>query len=247
MHHGAGVDWFRTASTRARPRRTAHAVALPPRRIRRQQSTGGDRSRSLRRPPTFNSLTRYLGLERVHVVGHSASGCIALQMALEVPERVHSLALLEPALLTVPKPPEVPQPVVLYRGGEKATRNQSFFQGTCGPDYRAVLESSCSRRLSIEHWPRPIHSSARNCRRCGIGPFWRRRRPTDPAAGSRRARREERFTIPSAPETVARVAAERRAIRSFRRRALAASSESRRDKAGGLAAFVARHPLSAAG
>ncbi len=44
-------------------------------------------------------LIRYLGVERVHVVGHSAGGCMALQLALDFPEVVHSLALLEPALM----------------------------------------------------------------------------------------------------------------------------------------------------
>jgi pimeloyl-ACP methyl ester carboxylesterase len=34
----------------------------------------------------------------VHVVGHSFGGCIALQLALDSPHVVRSLALLEPAL-----------------------------------------------------------------------------------------------------------------------------------------------------
>jgi pimeloyl-ACP methyl ester carboxylesterase len=63
-------------------------------------------------------------------------------MALEVPERVHSLALLEPALLAVPSPPEVPRALELYRAGEKATAIDTFLQGTCGPDYRAILQAA---------------------------------------------------------------------------------------------------------
>lgn len=45
------------------------------------------------------SLMRVLGLETVHVVGHSYGGAVALQFALDSPQLVHSLALLEPALV----------------------------------------------------------------------------------------------------------------------------------------------------
>jgi pimeloyl-ACP methyl ester carboxylesterase len=40
-----------------------------------------------------------LGVERAHVVGHSFGGAIALQLALDTPAVVHSLVLLEPALM----------------------------------------------------------------------------------------------------------------------------------------------------
>jgi pimeloyl-ACP methyl ester carboxylesterase len=45
------------------------------------------------------SLLRYLGVERAHLVGHSYGGDVALQLALESPGVVHSLALLEPGLM----------------------------------------------------------------------------------------------------------------------------------------------------
>jgi pimeloyl-ACP methyl ester carboxylesterase len=48
---------------------------------------------------------RHLGIERAHVVGHSSSAIMALQLALDAPDRVLSLALLEPALLAVPSGP----------------------------------------------------------------------------------------------------------------------------------------------
>jgi pimeloyl-ACP methyl ester carboxylesterase len=44
------------------------------------------------------SLLRHLSVELTHVVGHSYGGSIALQLALDFPDTVHSLALLEPAL-----------------------------------------------------------------------------------------------------------------------------------------------------
>src|ERR687890_713026 len=47
-------------------------------------------------------LLDHLGVRRVHVAGHSNSGPVVLQLALDRPEVVHTLTLLEPALLTVP-------------------------------------------------------------------------------------------------------------------------------------------------
>ena len=43
------------------------------------------------------ALLRHLGVERAHVAGHSFGGAIALQLALDTPGLVHSLAVLEPA------------------------------------------------------------------------------------------------------------------------------------------------------
>jgi pimeloyl-ACP methyl ester carboxylesterase len=45
------------------------------------------------------ALLQEFGIERVHVVGHSLGGVIGIQLALDEPEMVHSLALLEPALM----------------------------------------------------------------------------------------------------------------------------------------------------
>jgi pimeloyl-ACP methyl ester carboxylesterase len=47
-------------------------------------------------------LLDHLGVRRVHVAGHSNSGPVVLQLALDRPEVVHTLTLLEPALFTVP-------------------------------------------------------------------------------------------------------------------------------------------------
>jgi benzoate-CoA ligase family protein len=49
------------------------------------------------------ALLEHFGLDAAHIVGHSYGGAIALQLALDAPERVHSLALLEPAVLSVPR------------------------------------------------------------------------------------------------------------------------------------------------
>jgi pimeloyl-ACP methyl ester carboxylesterase len=44
------------------------------------------------------ALLKHLGVRSAHVVGHSFGGLIALQLALDAPALVHSLALLEPSL-----------------------------------------------------------------------------------------------------------------------------------------------------
>jgi pimeloyl-ACP methyl ester carboxylesterase len=48
------------------------------------------------------SLMRHLGIERAHIVGHSSSAMMALQLALDAPDAVQTLALLDAAR---PAPP----------------------------------------------------------------------------------------------------------------------------------------------
>jgi pimeloyl-ACP methyl ester carboxylesterase len=48
------------------------------------------------------ALLEHFGVDRAHVAGHGSSGAIALQLAVDRPDLVHTLALLEPALLSVP-------------------------------------------------------------------------------------------------------------------------------------------------
>jgi pimeloyl-ACP methyl ester carboxylesterase len=45
------------------------------------------------------ALLAHLEVERAHVVGHSFGGIIALQLALDAPDVVHSLVLIEPGLM----------------------------------------------------------------------------------------------------------------------------------------------------
>jgi pimeloyl-ACP methyl ester carboxylesterase len=108
VHHGAGADWFSPL---------LEEPALSDRyRLLRYHRAGYAGSSPLAAPltfareaATFRALMQHLGVDRAHLVGHSASACIALQIALDVPGIVHSVALLEPALLAVPSPPEGPR------------------------------------------------------------------------------------------------------------------------------------------
>jgi pimeloyl-ACP methyl ester carboxylesterase len=85
---------------------------------------------------------QHLGVARAHVVGYSYGGAIALQLALDTPEAVHSLALLEPALMNVPSAPKLMEaigPVVqMYEAGNRSGAIDSFLQTVLGPDYRIV-------------------------------------------------------------------------------------------------------------
>jgi pimeloyl-ACP methyl ester carboxylesterase len=92
-------------------------------------------------------LMRRLGIERAHIVGHSSSAVIALQLALDFPDTVHTLALMEPAR---PVPPTEDQAefirdfvapaVQRHRIGDKAGAVDTFARGVFGSDYRIPLE-----------------------------------------------------------------------------------------------------------
>ena len=90
---------------------------------------------------------RRLGIERAHIVGHSSSAVVALQLALDSPEAVHTLVLMEPAR---PVPPTEAQEAFVrdfvapavrrYRAGDRAGAVDTFARGVFGADYRGPLE-----------------------------------------------------------------------------------------------------------
>lgn len=92
-------------------------------------------------------LMRELGITRAHVVGHSSGVPVALQLALDAPEAVHTLTLMEAAR---PSPPTDLQQqfgrdvahaaVERYRAGDPAAAVDIFFRGVFGPGYRAALD-----------------------------------------------------------------------------------------------------------
>ena len=89
---------------------------------------------------------RHLGLGSAHVAGHSYRGVIALQLALDAPDLVHSLALLEPALLMVPGAQafmEQAAPVfAAYERGDKEAAVEMFIQGVGRPNSREIVENA---------------------------------------------------------------------------------------------------------
>lgn len=95
------------------------------------------------------ALLDYLGAGRAHVAGHSSGGAIALQLAVDRPDVVHTLVLLEPALLAVPSAEAFFQEAGLafeaYAGGEHDLAVSIFLSAVSGLDWktcRAVIEAS---------------------------------------------------------------------------------------------------------
>lgn len=92
-------------------------------------------------------LMAHLGLEPAHVVGHSSSAAIALQLALDFPEAVRTLTLMDAAR---PAPQTETQAafartfaqpaIARYREGDAPAALDTFFRGVFGPDYRPALE-----------------------------------------------------------------------------------------------------------
>jgi pimeloyl-ACP methyl ester carboxylesterase len=92
-------------------------------------------------------LMRQLGIEKAHIVGHSSSAVIALQVALDFPDAVHSLALMEPArpnpeteLQAAFRRDAVEAAVKRYRAGDKASAVDTWARGVFGLEYRDRLE-----------------------------------------------------------------------------------------------------------
>ena len=83
------------------------------------------------------ALLDHLGVERAHVCGHSYGAVIALQLAADRPDLVHSLAMLEPALQMVPSgrahvERNVFPAVEHYRSGDKRAALETFLSGVFG-------------------------------------------------------------------------------------------------------------------
>jgi 3-oxoadipate enol-lactonase len=147
VHGGIFADWF--APLMGESALTSGHVAVSYHRVGYAGSSRVAGPVSIaQQAAQLRSLMRYLGIERAHVVGHSSGGNIALQLALDAPEMVQSLAMLEPALpaaasgtqrsfAATPRGAEAAQ---RYRAGDKAGAVDAFMQVVAGPGYRAALE-----------------------------------------------------------------------------------------------------------
>jgi pimeloyl-ACP methyl ester carboxylesterase len=90
------------------------------------------------------AFLEHLGIQRAHFVGHSYSGNIALQLALDAPGVVHSIALLEPALFAVPSAPQLMESFApafqMYEAGDKTGAVDGCLRVVFGPGYRDMLD-----------------------------------------------------------------------------------------------------------
>ena len=91
------------------------------------------------------ALLKHLRIERVHIVGHSYGGAIALQLALDAPKVVHSLTLLEPAIAVFGPSAEefgkqqIEPAMARYGAGDPAGAVNAFMQGVVAANWKAEL------------------------------------------------------------------------------------------------------------
>lgn len=147
VHAGIFADWFRPL--RDEPALTGRHRVLSYHRVGYAGSSRLAGPVSLAQQAAhLRALMLKLGIQRAHVVGHSSGGNIALQLALESPEMVHSIVLMEPAL---PVPGLGPGRLLstraamgpvfeAYRAGDKARAVDGFMRFVSGPEYRTVLD-----------------------------------------------------------------------------------------------------------
>ena len=93
------------------------------------------------------ALLEQLGVRRAHIAGHSTGASIGAQLALDHPEKVHTLTLLEPTLVSLPLGGAFLKdagPVFeAYRSGDHSGAFAMFVAAASGLDWetcRALLE-----------------------------------------------------------------------------------------------------------
>jgi pimeloyl-ACP methyl ester carboxylesterase len=93
------------------------------------------------------ALLEHLGVRRAHIAGHSTGASIGAQLALDHPGKVHTLTLLEPTLLSLPRGGaflKAAGPVFdTYRSGDHSGAFAMFVAAASGLDWeecRALLE-----------------------------------------------------------------------------------------------------------
>jgi pimeloyl-ACP methyl ester carboxylesterase len=99
------------------------------------------------------ALADHLGLDKVHVVGHSSGALIAFQMAADRPKLVHSLTLIEPAAcgpFQVPAFAELGERFIgpamgAFAAGDLQGAFDCFMLGVCGDQSREIIERSLGR------------------------------------------------------------------------------------------------------
>ncbi len=88
----------------------------------------------------------HVGLTAAHVVGHSYGALAALQLTVDAPERVMTLALLEPAARAVANTEEVINAhlaiVATYQRGDRRAAMDQFMTHVFGDGYRGVLDAA---------------------------------------------------------------------------------------------------------
>lgn len=122
------------------------------------------------------ALLATLGVPSAHVVGHSYGGCVALQLALDAPEVVRSIGLLEPAVLRGPAADrfreEVGGVVAAYAAGDHAAAVDIFWTIVGGPEWRSEMARTVpgGPEQAVADLPTMIGSDLASVREWAFGP-----------------------------------------------------------------------------
>src|SRR5512146_2788590 len=93
------------------------------------------------------ALLQHLGVKTAHIVGHSSGVGMALQLAVDAPDRVHSLGLMEPALPIGPdRKAQMERPIgpmmAAYHSGNKREAVEAFCDAVFGPGWQPIVEQA---------------------------------------------------------------------------------------------------------
>lgn len=139
LSQGPALDGFRVI----RVRRAGYGSQSPAHHL-----TIGDHARHI------GALADRLELQKIHWVGHSSSCQMGLQLAVDRPDLINSLILLEPAAaggFTVPANEELGRDyggpgMGAFAAGDVETAFDTFMRGVCGDGHRAVIEGRLGPR-----------------------------------------------------------------------------------------------------
>ena len=140
VHASPFVSWYRPLVEQL----DEYSTLIYRRHLRRSGS-GSYRELTVEDDATICArLMGHVGWPAAHVVGHSYGALVALQLAVDAPDRVGSVALLEPAARAI-RSSEADvaalQPVIAtYRSGDRAGAVDGFLRHVCGDGYRETLE-----------------------------------------------------------------------------------------------------------
>ncbi len=140
VHASAFVSWYDPLIEQL-----TEFSTLRYRRRLRESAGGGFRPLTVAEDAAICArLMDHIGWDTAHILGHSYGALVALQLAMDAPERVGSVALLEPAARGVSSSEQVVaalQPVIAaYRSGDPAEAVDRFLRHVCGDGYREALD-----------------------------------------------------------------------------------------------------------
>lgn len=125
------------------------------------------------------ALMDFLGVERAHLIAHSLGAKIAIQVALDAPDRVTSLALLEPPLPYAMDAASIEifsqavgAAVTQFMKGDSAGAVNTWLTGAFGPGFQQILEQALpgANAQAVKDATTAIGVKAPSLQSWGVGP-----------------------------------------------------------------------------